>query len=78
MKPSSDGFDMESNATDQPMTQTVWRFGDSEAIVEIMPDGMVLVNGSPVEPIETTKARLSLPETPLDTTSTIHHEAEDE
>lgn len=47
------------NASDQNVTRTVWGFGDHEVIIEIMPDGTVLVNGSPVEPVEKTVEKLS-------------------
>ena len=42
----------------EPVARTVWRFGAHEVVIETMPDGTVLVNGSPVEPIEITKDKL--------------------
>lgn len=49
--------DKDGNAPDaagQTITRTVWKFEQSDIVIETMPDGRVLVNGSPVEPIERT------------------------
>jgi hypothetical protein len=51
------GLKMEEG-TAEPVARTVWCFGAHEVVIETMPDGTVLVNGSPVEPIETTKDKL--------------------
>lgn len=46
------------DVADEPVARTVWRFGGFEVVIETMPDGIILVNGSPVEPIEITKDKL--------------------
>lgn len=45
--------------SEQSVSRMVWGFGDHEVIIETMPDGTVLVNGSPVEPVEKTVEKLS-------------------
>ena len=51
------GVKTEEGAT-EPVARTVWRFEAYEVVIETLPDGTVLVNGSPVEPIETTIDKL--------------------
>ena len=51
------GVKTEEGAPD-PVARTVWRFEAYEVVIETLPDGTVLVNGSPVEPIETTIDKL--------------------
>jgi hypothetical protein len=39
---------------DQTITRTVWETDHGNIVIEAMQDGRILVNGSPVEPIDRT------------------------
>lgn len=39
----------------------VWDIGGQSIVIEEREDGVILVNGSPVEPVEKTRSRLTQP-----------------